>query len=657
MRTLSRTAVLLAMLAVFSCAAVSPAAWAAPAQDRGTISMDFNNVDLQVLIKFISEVTGRNFIVDNKVQGKVTIYSPMKISPEEAYQVFESVLMVHGFAITKAGSVYKILPSADARVGAGKPFSEGTMAGGRGQDGLVTQVVTLKNSSAAELVKLLPQMLGPSGIVNVYQPTNTLILTAPRINVEQVLRIVEIVDRSLYTPAMKTFQLQFGDSKTVAASINKLLTTQAAEQEKLGKRSFAMVQEDARTNTLIALADPESMRFIQTMLDVMDIPTPKGKGDIHMLRLMNADAEDVAKVINSLVERQGKTEEEKILSRDVKIVADDATNSLIITARPDDFDILRSTIAGLDVERKQVFIEALIMEASSDASFSFGVNWAAGRIVGSGTEAFLFGSSNLGGGTVGFPSDPDAGTISFPSGGTLGALFDDAVTIGGTAYSIQAILSAIRGDNQYTILATPQLLTLDNEEAQVNVVNNVPFAKESTTSNVNQDYNSVTIDYKDVGVKLKITPHISENNTLRLEIEQEVSRVISSLVTVSDDQQIIAPTTRKREVQTSIRMRDGQTAVIAGLLSEDDSDSAGQIPGLGDIPVLGWLFKNKTESRTNTNLYIFITPRIIGTFEESERLAKEKSKVLHEQQVGTDGLGLPVVGQPRMLSPVRVVGQ
>ncbi len=652
MRTIFPTILLLAALVCAACAALPADAQAAKPKDQGTISMDFNNVDLQVLIKFISEITGRNFIVDRKVQGRVTIYSPTKISPEEAYQVFESVLLVHGFAITKAGSVYKILPSAEARVGAGKPFREGTVAGGRGQDELITQVVTLQHSSAAELVKLLPQMLGPSGTVNVYQPTNTLIITAPRINVEQVLRIVEIVDRSLYVPSMQTFHLQFGDAKTVSASVNKLLQSQAAEQEKLGKRAFSMVQEDARTNTIIALADPESMRFIETMLEVLDIPTPKGKGDIHMMRLMNADAEDVAKVINSLVERQGKTEEEKLLSRDVKIVADESTNSLIITARPDDFDILRGTIRELDVERKQVFIEALIMEASSDASFSFGVNWAAGRVVGTGTEAFLFGSSNLGGGTVTFPTDPDAGSLTFPAGGTLGALLDDAVTIGGTAYSIQAILSAIRGDNQYSILATPQLLTLDNEEAQVNVVNNVPFAKESTTSNINQDYNSVSIDYKDVGVKLKITPHISDNETLRLEIEQEVSRVISSLVTVSDDQQIIAPTTRKREVQTSIRMRDGQTAVIAGLLSEDESNSAGQIPGLGDIPVLGWLFKNKTESKTNTNLFIFITPRIIDSFEASDRLAKEKTRDLHEQQVGADGLGTPVLGKPRPL-PLR----
>lgn len=651
MKTLFPTIILLAAL-VLAAGAMPPAdAAAAQPKDRGTISMDFNNVDLQVLIKFISEITGRNFIVDRKVQGRATIYSPVKISPEEAYQVFESVLQVHGFAVTKAGSVYKILPLVEARVGAGKPFREGSVAAGQGEDGLITQVVTLQHSSAAELVKLLPQMLGPSGIVNVYQPTNTLIITAPRMNVEQVLEIVGIVDRSLYVPGMKTFHLQYGDAKTVAASVNKILQSQAKEQEKLGKRAFSLVQEDARTNTIIALADPESMRFIETMLKVLDIPTPKGKGDIHMIRLMNADAEDVAKVINTLVERQGKTEEEKILSRDVKIVADQATNSLIITARPDDFDILRGTIAQLDVERKQVFIEALIMEASSDASFSFGVNWAAGRETGD-SDAFLFGSSNLGGGTVSFPSDASEGTLSFPSGGSLGALLEDAVTIGGTAYSIQAILTAIRGDNQYSVLATPQLLTLDNEEAQVNVVNNVPFAKESTSSNTNADYNSVSIDYKDVGVKLKITPHISENNTLRLEIEQEVSRVISSLVTVGDDQQIIAPTTRKREVQTAIRMRDGQTAVIAGLLSEDESTSAGQVPGLGDVPLMGWLFKNKSESKTQTNLFIFITPRIIGTFEESERLAKTKNRELHLIQVGEDGLGRPVLDGPRALTPL-----
>ena len=307
------------------------------------------------------------------------------------------------------------------------------------------------------------------------------------------------------------------------------------------------------------------------------------------------------------MERQGATKEEQVLASDVKIVADKSTNTLVVTARPDDFDTIERTARDLDVERKQVFIEALIMEASSSASFSFGVNWAAGK---GRDDVFLYGSSNLGGDGISFPSSSSGGTLGFPSGGSLGAIIEDAVTIGGTAYSIQAVLSAVQGDSNYRILATPQLLTLDNEEARVDVVDNVPFTKDASTSNVNQDYNSVSIDYKDVGIKLKITPHISANDTLRLEVLQEVSRVTSTAVQGTN---IIAPTTRKREVETTIRMLDGQTAVIAGLLSEDGSNSNAKVPGAGDIPLLGWLFKNKEESNSKTNLLIFITPRVINS--------------------------------------------
>lgn len=614
------------------------------ASPQGTISMDFKDVDIHVLIKFISELTGKNFIVDQKVGGRATIYSPTKITVDEAYKVFESVLTVSGFTVIKSGSAYKIVPSPNARnmetrTRTSEDIDKGLV------DEMVTQIVALKHSSAAELTKILPKITGPYALINAYAPTNTLILTGPYSVIRQALRVVQQVDKSTYVPQLDAFKLEYGDAKGIAASLAKLMETRSKEQEKIGKQTFAMIQSDERTNTVIAMADQESMDSVRSLIETLDVPTPKGKGDIHIIRLQNADAEDTAKVLNALIERQGASEEEKILSRDVKVVADKPTNTLVITARPDDFDTIGRTAKELDVPRKQVFIEALIMEASSSASFSFGVNWGGGENMG---PSFLYGSSNLGGDSVTFPSDSDSGTLGFPSGGSLGAILEDAVTIGGTAYSIQAILSAIQGDSNYRILATPQLLTLDNEEARVDVVDNVPFAKDATTSNVNQDYNSYSIDYKDVGIKLKITPHISGDGTLRLEVLQEVSRVTSSQVSGTT---IIAPTTRKREVETTIRMLDGQTAVIAGLLSEDDSNSAASVPGFGDIPILGWLFKNKEESNTKTNLLIFITPRVIDSFEDSDQLTKERKRTLHESLVGTDGLGRPVPGEPGQLAP------
>lgn len=630
------------------CAATLPPA-DSHAASKGNISMDFKDVDIHVLIKFVSELTGRNFIIDRRVGGRVTIYSPTKITVDEAYKVFESVLAVNGFSIVPAsGGAYKIMPSGNARNEETTTKTSQAIDKNLG-DEMVTQIVALQHSSAAELTKILPKITGPNAAISAYAPTNTLIITASYSVIRQAMRVVQQVDKSSYVPQLKTFKLEFGDAQSVAGSLDKLMQTRAKEQEKIGKQTFAQIQSDERTNTVIAMADAESMGSIENIITTLDVPTPKGKGDIHIIRLQNADAEDTAKVLNSLMERQGATKEEQILASDVKIVADKSTNTLVVTARPDDFDTILRTARDLDVERKQVFIEALIMEASSSASFSFGVNWAAGK---GRDDVFLYGSSNLGGDGISFPSSSSGGTLGFPSGGSLGAIIEDAVTIGGTAYSIQAVLSAVQGDSNYRILATPQLLTLDNEEARVDVVDNVPFTKDASTSNVNQDYNSVSIDYKDVGIKLKITPHISANDTLRLEVLQEVSRVTSTTVQGTN---IIAPTTRKREVETTIRMLDGQTAVIAGLLSEDDSSTNAKVPGAGDIPLLGWLFKNKEESNSKTNLLIFITPRVINSFAESTALANERKRMQHNALVSPEGLGLPVAGAPAQLKPRMTV--
>jgi general secretion pathway protein D len=639
---------LLMSLLLVGAASLAPAAPEAATAPQRTISMDFKNVDIHILVKFMSELTGRNFIVDNRVSGRVTAYSPSKLSIEEAYKAFESIMLVNNFAIVPStiDNEFKIIPAAEARR-EGIPVQSGRYIEDPGED-LVTQIIPLKNSSAPELSALLVNLVNRNALVSVYKPTNTLIVTAPASNIERILSIIREVDRSAYAPQMKTFPLTYGDAKSVAGSISKIMTTKIQELEKIGKKAMALVEPDLRTNAVVALGDPSSLETIGEMIKALDIPTPQGKDDIHLISLENADAEDVAKILNELISKQvdkeGKTTK---LSKDIKVVADKATNSLIITARPDEFTTLEGTIKQLDILRKQVYIEALIMEVSADADFSFGVNWAVG---GSGADTSVFGSSNVGGGTISLNSDSNV--AGFPAGGSIGAVLSDAIKIGETSYSIQSIVSAVETNTDYKILATPQLLTLDNEKASVNVVDNIPYSKQTQTSNVNNDYNSQSIDYKDVGVKLEITPHIGERGTLRIEIKQEVSRLVSSLVTLNSNTNVLAPTTKKREVETIIQMKDNQTAVIAGLINEDDTDSKGQVPGLGDIPLLGWLFKQKEEKSIKTNLYIFITPRVIDTYDESSALARVKQQILHNVELGGNGLGLPKM---IMSDPVRPI--
>ncbi|SIO13066.1 type II secretion system secretin GspD [Halodesulfovibrio marinisediminis] len=624
------------------------------AADEGRcISMDFKKVDIHVLIKFISELTGKNFIVDNRVGGSVTIYSPSKVSVNEAYRVFESVLKVNKFTIVPSGSAYKILPLA---VGKTEALPTLTSYGSFDDhvpegDELVTRIIRLKHSSAIELSKVLPKMMGANGVVLVYVPSNSLIVTAPYRVIQQTLKLVKAVDRAQFAPQSKNFSLQYGDAKSVAASLNKIVAVQVKEQAKIGKKSIAIVQADERTNAIVALADSDLMLTIEALIQALDIKTPKGKGDIHTLTLENAKADDVATVVNTLIERQGKTKEEKVLSREVKIVADKATNSLVITARPDDFDTLVGVIKKLDMPRSQVFIEAAIMEASSDSSFNFGVNW--GGAIGGG-DTRMIGGTNHGGGAVSLPNNGSSGFVGLPSGSSIGAVMTDAFSIGGTSYSIQSILSAVKGNNEFTILSTPQLLTLNNEEARVDIVDNIPFVKQAVVTN-DYDISTQSVDYKDVGVKLKITPRIGPNRTLLLDVNQEVSRVVNSLITLEQGQQLVAPTTRKREVETTIRMVDGETAVIAGLLSRDDSSNNSSTPWLGDVPILGWLFKQKKKSSAKTNLYIFISARIINTVEENNRLTSEKKRKFLSQRTGENGEGLPIMSQPRLMRPAMIL--
>ncbi|MBQ5727513.1 MAG: type II secretion system secretin GspD, partial [Mailhella sp.] len=522
-----------------------------------------------------------------------------------------------------------------------------------GSETLVTRIVPLKIGVASELAKVLPTILGRDNSISAYQPSNTLAITAQPAALNKALAFLKEVEKGHYGGSAITLALTHGDAKTLAESISRVLKSRDEEAGKKGRNTVSHVSADERTNALLVYGDAEALNIARDMVRTLDIPTPKGKGDVHLIKLANARAEDLATVINTLVERQSMsaTDEKNkdvVLSKDIKVVADKATNSLLVTARPDEFEALSAVVSKLDVLRRQVFIEALIMEVNSDASFSFGINWAVGDMV-SNDDGIIAGGVNMGGSSIGLSNK----MVSLPSGVSIGAILKDAFTVGNTTYSIPSVLNAVRGNNDVEILATPQLLTLDNEEASVEVVDNVPYTKESTTRNDN-DFTTQAMDYKDVGVKLKITPRIGTEESLRLEVEQEISRITSGLITLANGDQIVAPTTRKRAVKTTILLQDNQTAVIGGLLDDSKEFSENKVPGLGDIPALGWLFKSRSTSNARTNLFIFITPRIIRTAEDSASLAASKRQSLHETSVGKDGLGLPSQGMPKLLKPVFV---
>ncbi|MCQ2444695.1 MAG: type II secretion system secretin GspD [Mailhella sp.] len=627
-------------------------AWAEPAaapQERG-LTLDFKEADIHELIRYMSESTGRNIIADPRVKGKVTVYSPVAISQDEAFELFVSIMRVHEYAVLRSGAAYKVVPIKDG-LGQSESSATGRSPAASGET-LVTRIVPLKVGSAAELAKVLPAILGRDSAISAYPPSNTLAVTAQPAAVNKALEFIREVEKGRHGGSALTLPLTHGDAKTLAENLSRVLKSRDEEAAKKGLNIVSHVTADERTNTLLVYGDEEALSIASRMVAELDIPTPKGKGDVHLIKLANARAEDLAAVLNTLVERQqmgAESEKSKdvVLSRDIKVVADKSTNSLLVTARPDEFDALREVVSRLDVLRRQVFIEALIMEVNSDASFSFGINWALGGDLTS--NSVIAGGVNLGGSSIGLGGR----MVSLPSGVSIGTILKDAFTVGNTSYSIPSVINAVRGNNDVQILATPQLLTLDNEEASVEVVDNVPFTKESTTRNDN-DFTTQSMDYKDVGVKLKITPRIGTEDSLRLEVDQEISRVTSGLITLANGDQLVAPTTRKRAVKTTILLQDNQTAVIGGLLDDSKEFTENKVPGLGDVPVLGWLFKSRSTSAARTNLFIFITPRIIRSAEESSGLTMEKRRRIHETSVGRDGLGLPSQGRPKLMKPVFV---
>lgn len=614
-----------------------------------TIKFDFQDVDIHQFIRYVSEMTGYNIVTTPNVKGNITIYSPVEINVKQAFETFIAIMRVHGFAVQKTGSVYSVVP-----------FKEGIQEGettigvenSQSPQSIETRIIPLKKAMAQELAKILPAILVKDYYITSYAGANTLAITAPKSAMETALAFIEQAENSINNGKTAIIKLKHGNAKTLAVPLVAMMKSRDEEMSKRGGISISMVQPDDRTNSLLVFGDDETIQMVQKIIAEIDIPTPKGKGDIHHVRLANGKAEDIAEVLNTLLERQlasANAEEEKdiVLSKDVKVVPDKSTNSLVITARSDEFDALFEIIKKLDIERQQVFIEALIMEVNSESAAAFGINWTLGTDAG---DVGVVGGVNLNGGTVNLNSNR---TATLPSGVSLGAILNEAFSIGGTQYSVQSILNMSKGNTDIEVLATPQLLTLDNEEASFEVVDNIPYTKESTASN-EATFTTQTMDYKDVGVKLKIVPRINDNGALRLEVEQEVSRITQGLITLSNGDQIVAPTTRKRLIKSTILLKDGQTAVIGGLLDNESSNQQTEVPLVSKIPVFGWLFKSRQKENSQTNLFVFITPKIISNFDESETLTAQKQLLLHQTSVGKDGLGLPIISKPKLLPPLMV---
>ncbi|MBW1637401.1 MAG: type II secretion system secretin GspD, partial [Deltaproteobacteria bacterium] len=465
--------------------------------------------------------------------------------------------------------------------------------------------------SPVELKKVLTPLVSKSSVVIAHTPSGMLIITETLSNIQKLLGIIKVLDVESREDEVVVIPLQNASAASLAKILSTIFQKSFVPQKgvKSGRKNRVKVVPYERVNALVVLAGSGEIARVKSLITLLDTQVERGEGNIHVFYLQNATAAELAKVLNALpVKKTNDKNRGKApaISQNVKIMPDEETNALIITATRDEYVVLEEVIKKLDIPRRMVYLEALIMEVDTDETFEVGVKWAAGGVFDDGTGRLVtgFGASDN------FSPAGDSGK-DFPDllggvaqGFSLGVL-KQGINIGGVVFpNIAAVLKAYKTDSAINIISTPQILTTDNKKAEISVGENVPYITSQNTNASNQDY--TTYEYKDVSTKLSITPHINQADTLRLEIATEVVKLKGGS---PDDQ--FRPTTFKRTADTTVIVSDGDTVVIGGIIGQDATEGEGKIPFLGDIPLLGWLFKSHNNTSTKTNMFIFITARII----------------------------------------------
>lgn len=721
--------------------------------DQPDISMNFQDVELYVLVKFISEITNRNFIIDEKVKGKVTIISPAKITADEAYNVFRSVLQVKGFTTVPSGTVIKILPVQDAKSSTLETVFPGVPP--RSSDEFITRLMKLEHVQADNMLQIVQPLVSASGLLASYPPTNTLIVIDGAANINRVAGIINELDIPGTESGVEVIRLNYAVASEIAGTLGQVLEetpagqapqAQAARQPRAprtppargrvpgapqpaagqtaavtsgeagGEAAFKIIPDD-RINALIVVAGKMQMTRIKDLIVELDVPLPLGTGRIHVYYLKYANAFEIVPILSDLIGSTGSAGGMGggLLSRaiggstafrggrlgqqgglagnlsggglgggglggfgsraqglgggfggrggmgggfggmgggmgslrgggglgggvggaggtgavsaagggggefesEVRITADPSTNTLIIYASPQDFATLKRVIELIDVRRRQVYVEAIVLEVGLNRTRDLGIEMQGGVGLNNG----------IGLGRVNFGAAIDK-ALTAPqdiSGLLAAAASNQTIRLpNGTVVPAQMVLlHASESDNDLNLLSAPTILTTDNQEAEIVVGQNVPFIASRSTSETNLANTFATVDRRDVGMTLRITPQISAGGMLRLEIFAELSRVLPTSV-AGLDPNLVGPTTTIRSATTTVVVRDGQTVVIGGLIGEDTTHAVSKVPFLAEIPLLGNFFRSTSSQNGKANLLIFLTPYIIRSAAQQRDFTLEK---------------------------------
>lgn len=624
-----------------------------PAQTAGDdISLNFVNVDIPSVIRAMSKITNRNFVFDPRVQGTLSIVTNTPVSKDVAYHMLLSALRLQGYTIVEERGITKVLPEADAKLRMVPVIAENNALGG---DRMATRIFAIKNESAAQLVSVIRPLVSPNNTVTAYANNNTLVVTDYAENLQRIARIIESID--VPQSDVVVIPIQYASAVDLATTANRLLGNGPVGGDT--SQQITIIADD-RVNALLVRSDnPSRINSVRQLIKRLDQPSLMG--NVHVIYLKNAEAGPLAQTLRGIlsgeiseaaaasqpslnqgsgisaatgagsmtsspVRSTAQSSSSKPNANNSMIHADPVTNSLIITASDAVYNNIRQVVEMLDRRRAQVYIEALIAEISADRAAEFGIQWQGVPPSSNGSKTF-FGGTNF---ATGGSNALNQAQNSQAADRGLNLAFGGVTTfMGKEILNLNMLARALESETKTNILSTPNLIMLDNEEAKILVGQSVPFVTGSyaATGGTTAVNPFQTYTRQDVGLTLKIKPQISEGGTLRLQIYQESSSVVASTASNAS-----GPTTTKRSLETTALVDDGAIIALGGMVQDSYSSGIDKVPLLGDIPVLGNLFKYDSRQRTKTNLVIFLRPKILRGSESYQSLTADRYDYVIGQQ-------------------------
>lgn len=643
-----------------------------------TWKINLRDADLTAFINEVADITGKNFAVDPRVRGNVTVISNKALNKDEVYDLFLGVLNVNGVVALPSGNTVKLVPDSNAK-NSGIPYDARKRASG---DQIVTRVIWLQNTNPNDLIPALRPLMPQFAHLAAVAGTNALIVSDRATNIYQLESIIRNLDGTGQND-IEAITLQSSQAEEIIGLLETMSAT-GASKDFIGSR--VRVIADNRTNRILIKGDPDSRKRLRHTIEMLDVPSADRLGGLKVFRLKYASAKNLAEILQGLVtgqsvssssgsnnanksssinnltsNSQGQTSNSSsgvnpsislnsgfnnsqnnagitsFNGNGVSIIADGTQNALVVKADPQLMREIEAAIQQLDIRRQQVLIEAAIIEVSGNDADQLGIQWALGDLS-SGVGLMSF--SNVGASLASIA----AGYASAGASGAAAAIAGDASKGNGATFGVGnfensrkaygALIQALKTNTKSNFLSTPSIVTMDNEEAYIVVGQNVPFVTGSVSTGTSGTVNPyTTVERKDVGVTLKVVPHIGENGTVRLEVEQEVSDVQNNKGQATD------LVTNKRAIKTAVLAEHGQTVVLGGLIADNTALSRQGVPGLSDIPYLGRLFQANSRSNEKRNLLVFIHPTIVGDADDVRRLSQQRYNQLYSLQLAMDNNG------------------